>query len=166
MDFEEQQAFKREALLDRSLTPAERLAPTIVDNNLRWASSDRSSGPVSVEELLAYAEIMTAVEDPQLKIQGLGQLREAMLGGSAFAARRPSADDATIVDAVIETSRHADERVRRQALMFLTTLAQLSGNADARAALESAVVSQPDLASELSIPALLTRLPAPNNTAQ
>ena len=159
MDFDEQQAFKRQTLLDRSLTPAERLAPTIVGDNMRLLGLDSRSGTDTTEEALAYAEIVVAVEDPELKIRGLSELENSMMFG--VMARMPGrsdandANDAKIVEALIETSRHANSRVRRQALTVLRSVTQMSGNAQGRAALEAVLENEPELADELNIPEAL-----------
>ena len=157
MDFEAQQAFKRATLLDRSLTPAERLAPTIVDSNFRPMGLDRSSNAAAAEDAQAYAEIMTAVEDPELKLRAVSQLQQTMMGAMMPIVRGSNAEQAQIVDALIETSRHADERVRRQALSTLGNVMQVTGNAEARAVLESVLENEPGLAEELRIADMLER---------
>jgi len=161
MDFEEKQAFRRTTLLDESLTPAERLAPMFVDNSRIGIASLRagSDGSATMEEALAYAEIVTATEDPELKLRGLSGLQGAMVGAMRSLAGMSSVEDSTLVASLIEVSQHADERVRRQALQSLTSVASLSGNAEARAALESVVANDPALATELNIERVLRSTP-------
>jgi hypothetical protein len=148
MNFDGQQAFKRETLLDRSLTPAERLAPMMVDSNFRMMGSTRFSGTSVTEETLAFAEIAVAIEDPALKIRSLSELQRTM---SMPIRGQLSADESRIVDALIQTSRHTDDGVRRLALQVLTSLTQMSGNAEGRAVLASVLENEPGLAAELNI---------------
>ena len=65
--------------------------------------------------------------------------------------------EAKIVDALIETSRHADDRVRQQALRILGNVTQMTGNAEARAVLESVLENEPELATELRLAEILAR---------
>jgi hypothetical protein len=163
MDFEEQQAFMRETLLDRSLTPTERLAPRDVDGGMRRGSLDRGFfGATTMEEALAFAEIAVAVEDPETKARSLSDLQWTMIFAGDVEGRS-GADDSKLVDALIESSRHADAEVRRAALQSLTTLVALNGNAEARAELESVLENQPALAAELGIAPLLENIPRPSS---
>ena len=159
MAFEEKTVFMTETLLDRSLTPAERLAPTFLDSTMRMGSLDRGFfGAVTPEEALAYAEIAVVAEDTEMKVSSLSKLQMTIMFVDWDVAGRSSADDSRLVDALIESSRHADHGVRRAALSSLNALTSLSGNAEARAVLESALENEPGLAAELNIAETLEAL--------
>jgi hypothetical protein len=148
MNYDEQQAFKRETLLDRSLAPAERLAPSVIGISPMAGRLGRSYGTAETEEALAYAEIMAAVEDPELKRRALGELQRTIFESGQRIGAGLGASDSKIAGALIETSRQADERLRRQALIAMGPMAR---NPDVRAVLESVLENEPELAGELDI---------------
>jgi hypothetical protein len=167
MDYDEQQAFRHETLLDRNLTPAERLAPTIVDSNSSRSLilASRVPDTSAQEEMLALAEIVAAVDGADLKLRVLSELQIRMFAIATPLGFRSGADDATIVAALVDTSRHADERVRRQALGVLGRMTQRSGSAEGRAVLESVIENEPELAAELNLAGMLQNVlqrPPPN----
>jgi hypothetical protein len=79
MDANERQAFKTEVLLDRNLTPAERLAPSMIAAG-RTPTNIRRSIEVlgSPEAALAYAEIISVTDDPELKLYVQSALRASL----------------------------------------------------------------------------------------
>ena len=170
LDYEERQAFTRESLLDRNLSPADRFAATQLGGGLLEPTLPRSFGDAAAEEALAYAEIVAGTEDPELKVRALSALQMTSL--SAGLRATDSRVDPAITGVLIESARNTDDRVRRQALTALTgqytsTRAPLA-EADqlrVRVALETALREQPELAAELRIeealrPGEATALPA------
>jgi hypothetical protein len=152
MDRDERQALHRETLLDRSLTPAERLAPKMLTAGEQGMSLSGSPEPAkAAEEALAYAEILSGTEDSDVRLTALSALREATLG--MLWTVRPRFDPGPeVIRALIETAEVADERVRRAAL---GTMRLHAGNPEIRAALESVVEGEPELSRELRIPEAL-----------
>jgi len=146
MDYDEQQAFKRETLLDRSLTPAERLAPTTISSGPRMMPMVRTFGAEQQEEARAYAEIVAGTDDPELKRRGLLELQQAV---GLFPAFRGGWDpDPEIVDVLIDSAGVADESARRAALNVLRGLAD---NPNVRAVLETVLEDEPELATRARI---------------
>jgi hypothetical protein len=154
MSFDEKRAFRQETLFDRSLTPAERLAPTLIDNNRRFSFYGMTPGAATSEEAVAFADILAAAEDPALKLRALSELQRTAFYAAAIQPGKSSADEAKVAAALIDTARHADETVRRQALFALM---QMRWNADARAELQSVVENDSALAAELDIADTLVR---------
>jgi len=157
----ERQGFQRATLLDSNLTPAERLAPLIVDDRTILWAFEASSGNDQFEEAVAYAEVVAGIEDPALKLTILRALNTTMFSVGTTSGLA-GADGSRIVDALIESSRHADNRVREQALESLLVAAtQMGAKPEARAVLESVLENEPALAAELGIERALARSSLP-----
>jgi hypothetical protein len=153
MSFDEQQAFKRETLLDRSLTAAERLAPTTMLARGSMVMLPDSFGADEAAAAAAYAEIADATDDPLLKLNSLSELQRTIMIPGPGGIRGEGVDD-EIIRVLIESSKFEDARVRRLALNLLT---RQSGHPDARATLEAVLAEQPELAAELRIAEALER---------
>jgi hypothetical protein len=161
MDYGQQVALTRETLLDRNLTPAERVAPLrLVEMQVAMgAARDADAGNADV--VLAYAEIVGGTDDADLLLTALSGL-DAMMMGRGFFARPLRDPDPALVRLLVDTAAVDDERVRRAALGAMRAHAEVP---EVRAVLESVLVDDPQLASELNIAALLSRPPTQDSTA-
>jgi hypothetical protein len=147
MDLDEQRAFMRRQLLDKSLPPLERLAPTTMIGMERMPLLNRAYGSAEAEEALAIAEIVTASDDPVLKLMALGALQTTVIG-SGMPGRNQGVDS-QVARALIDAAQFQDRRVRRQALNILVQ--QRTDNPEVRALLESVLENEPALAADLRI---------------
>jgi hypothetical protein len=124
MDNAARRAFASETLLDRSLTSAERLAPTRITGPV--ATPDLDDG--LREEALALAEIVEGTDDSELKLRGLKQLRMAtlftLIRNRELNNGSPAIDPA-ITKVLIESADVEDGRVRRAALEVLSEHVQV-----------------------------------------
>jgi hypothetical protein len=156
MDYDQQQAFERGTLLDRTLSPEERLAPMSLSGSLILAPFSRaSSAAESAEETLAYAEIVDGTDDTSLQFRALTAMRGTMLirGNSDSGGAQL---DPEIVRVLIESGSSPDSQVRRAALGAMQERADVP---EIRTVLESVVENEPALAEELGIPGALARRP-------
>ena len=142
MSFDEQQVFKRETLLDRSLTPAERLAPETIDSGLISPANVRSAASEEEEVARSYAEIVAGTDDPVLKVRGLEALRMHNMSG------RSTRLGPEIIDVLIASAGDEDGRVRLFAVNILTTQVE---NPEARAVLETLLREGPELPSQTRV---------------
>jgi hypothetical protein len=149
LDLDQQAALTREMLLDRSLSPAERIAPSRVGT--------RSFGSPEQEEALAYAEIVAGSDDPTVKRHGLLHLQMVAMTGSFPGSRFESGQDGLapeIVAVAIDSMAVDDDQVRRLAMIILM---QQAANPDVRAALETLVNEDPAFALQHNVAAALER---------
>jgi hypothetical protein len=153
MSYDEQLAFKREILLDRSLTPAERFAPTSNFTTLRMPVP-LTYHDGQAEEALAYSEILGATDDPQLENSVLSELSNTII--ALRTDERSNQIDVRIIPVLAETVASDDPRVRRQAIRALISLAEFP---EARAALESVIENYPELAADMRIEQVLAPQP-------
>jgi hypothetical protein len=144
MNYEEQQVLAQATLLDRRLTPAERLAPTMLNHE---SIMPRLSGsPAEAQEMArAYAEVVAGTDDVGLKLRSLSELN--MVARFAVVRLEPA-----IVEVLIDSVDVANESVHRIALDLLR---REVANPDVRAVLEAVVEDEPELAGELRIPEVL-----------
>lgn len=159
LDLDEQQDFMLETLLDRSLTPAERLAPMSVNPYAIVFRSTEDFGDELAEAVLAYADIIGGTDDPELKLSALSALQRTTLSPGLISGQRLEPDPA-LVSVLIETATDADERVQRAALLAARPFA---AHPEIRAVLESVLAAKPRLATELNIAASLG-LPLPQGS--
>ena len=145
MDYEEQQAFARTSLLDRSLSPAERLAPTLLNQESPIPRLAEPDVEALREMAGAYAEIVAGTDDPDLKLNSLSELNDV-------ATRAPGRLQPEIVEVLIESVDVADEDIQRIAVGLLR---RAVANPEVRAVLEQVLENDPELAEELQIPKVL-----------
>jgi HEAT repeat protein len=154
MDREQQRTFARERLLDRDLTPAERLGPTALLS--REPRSDPSAsltaGNIQMPDALALAEIVSLTDDPALKVRGLAELQRTFSATAVRSGGRPTPE---ITRVMIDSTKNEEISVRRQAL---SALLPLSDDPEVRAVLESVVANEPELAARVRIPEALARV--------
>jgi hypothetical protein len=162
MDYGQQVAFTRETLLDRSLTPAERVAPLrMVEMQVAMGAS-RYTGAGNAEVELAYAEIIHGTDDPELMLSALSGIQAMTMGRGLFAGPARDADpDPALVSALVHVAEVEDERVQRAALGAMRSYAE---QPEIRAVLETVLVDDPQLANELDIAATLSRPPRQDST--
>jgi hypothetical protein len=154
LDREQQRTFARERLLDRDLTPAERLGPTALLS--REPRSDPSAsltaGNIQMPDALALAEIVSLTDDPALKVRGLAELQRTFSATAVRSGGRPTPE---ITRVMIDSTKNEEISVRRQAL---SALLPLSDDPEVRAVLESVVANEPELAARVRIPEALARV--------
>jgi hypothetical protein len=152
MDRARQESFARDSLLDRDLTPAERLGPTVMLGREpgRTPNFPRTLGDAEMANAHAFAEVVSLTDDPALKVAGLAQLMRTFNGSAMRSGQRP---DPEITRVMIQSTKDENYEVRRQAL---TALLSLSDDPEVRAALEAAVENEPELAARLRIPEALS----------
>jgi hypothetical protein len=140
MEYDEQQAFARATLLDRSLTPAERLAPTTLN---RESQIPRLSGSRAdaQDRARAYAEILAGTDDPDLKLRSLTELNS--VARSAALALEPE-----IITVLVASIDIGNEDIQR---ISLGLLRREVANPEVRAVLEGVLENEPELAEELQI---------------
>ena len=160
MDADEQRAFARRRLLDRSLTPLERLAPTTHSRMGTTAIITRPYGTAEAEEALALAEMMAGTNDPQIELAALGVLRMTLSTARPLNGVPPDIDP-QVTRVLIDSARLGDENVRVEALNLLAQYS--SGVPEARAMLESVLEREPQLATRLGLAAVLGRQPDGNS---
>jgi hypothetical protein len=152
LSYDERQAFKRETLLDKTLTPAERMAPALLDqmSGAMWSMllSRRSSNVT--EEARAYAEIAGATDDVALKARALSFLQNELM----FLLPDRSGLDGEIVEVLLESMEVDDSNVRLSALSMLTPQA---ANPQVRAVLENVLEEDPELAEQAGVAEALER---------
>jgi len=144
MDRSQHGAFARESLLDRGLTPAERLVPTLLNQASSMPRVWGTPGEAR-EQARAYAEIMAATDDVELKLKSLTELNVA-------ATAAPGRLDPEIVNVLLASVDVEDEQIHRVSLELLR---RAVANQEVRAVLEDVVESEPELADELQIPRVL-----------
>lgn len=155
MDYDQQQDFRHETLLDRKLTPVERFAPTML-----LGSSPVVPFPITYtvgeaeHEALAYAEIVSGTDDTDLKLRALVALQGTLLiRGSVDGGE--SGTDPEIVRVLVESERSTNADVRRAALQAMSRRSDVP---EIRTVLESVVECEPELAEQLGIARTLERL--------
>ena len=154
MERAQQEAFASESLHDRGLMPAVRLWPTAL---LRFSSETRrpsDTRPISDAEMadaLAIAEIVSLTDDPTLKVLGLQELQLKFSSARLRSGPRPGPE---ITRVMIDSSKFEDFEVRRAAL---GAMLGLSDDPEIRAALQTVVENEPELAARLRIPEALAR---------
>jgi HEAT repeat protein len=161
MDYEQQQTFRLETLLDPTLTPAERLAPLDMYPNPLVFGSLLRNGERMAEVRLAYAEIISGTSDPDLKLSALMALQQSaqLLGPINRQRLEP---DPAVVRALVESAEAADESVQRAALRAMLLIAN---QPEIRAVLESVLESEPELAQRMDIATALA-LPQDSNLTE
>lgn len=146
MDYEAQSAFVRETLLDRSLAPAERLAPTIMSYETALPRLSRS--PVETVELTrAFAEIVAGTEDAVLKTHALSeiQIRSRDLGSQARF-------EPEVVRILLDHAGNENHNIRN---IVLDLLRRETDSLEVRAVFEAVVEKEPALAAQLRLPQVL-----------
>ena len=153
MTADERQTLKRETLLDQSLTPAQRLAPSMFFGGASQTSPSTGFDRGQAEAVLAYAEILREASDPDTWSGAIAGLYLTISRASPFSGSASDVDP-MVTRALLVSAEIEDGHVRRVALQALTALVD---NPDVRAALEAVLAEQPQLAAELQIAEVLDR---------
>ena len=150
MDADEMAAFREQTLLDRTLTPEERMAPTLVMGN----STLVISNPIlrfdfdlsdSLERAQALFEIVTISDNPQTNAEAQVQLR--MLVSQAEG-------DSELINVMIDNYDAANGETRGT---ILRTLNDVASDPVVRAFLERVIIEDPDSAQRLRVRTALNR---------
>ena len=151
LDFDEQRAFSRERLLDRNLTPAERLAPAKMIESMQSPNVVAPTGNYDSDEARAIAEIAAASTDTEQKVDALSRLPGAFF----LSASRDRELDPDVRRVLIDSATHEDSRVRTIALSALRSEID---EPDVRALFERAVAEDPTVAERLRMVELMEQV--------